>query len=227
MTQQVNLYQPILRRQEKVFSAKTIGQIVLVAVVVMVISWGFNLWQVKRYEAELANLQRSEKATTEQFTALTAKLQGETESRDLRTVVDSLRVESQLKQKLLQSIDQQGVGEANGFAERFAALGRQRINGLWLTDIVFLDNGANIILGGQAYRADLVPQLIQKLSAEPSFSGTRFREIEVRLPDDNKHKAVEFHVSTQESKPDEDPIKLARDYIDQQKLLRDVTEKLQ
>lgn len=202
MTQQVNLYQPILRRQKKVFSAATIGQIVAAAAMVMVLAWGVTRWQLNLYEQRLQEAQKQESEQAARVATLTGQMQAQVESRSLRQEVEKLRQERLLKNRLLESIRSRKLDEATGFAARFTGLGRQQVEGLWLTRIAFADGGAETTLEGRAYKGELVPQLIQQLGGEQAFQGTTFREMRVFLPEEERN--VAFRLSTrpaEEKKP--------------------------
>lgn len=199
MTQQVNLYQPILRRQKKVFSAATIAQILLAASTVMLIAWGVNQWQLSRYNERLLQTQAQERANATRVAELMTQIQGQVESRTLRQQVETLRKEQILKKRLLESIQNRRMNESSGFAARFTGLGRQQVNGLWLTRIAFAQGGSETTLEGRAYKGELVPQLIQQLGNEPAFEGARFREVHVFQPEDERN--IAFRLST---RPDEE-----------------------
>ena len=68
--QQINLYQPIFRRQRQIFSALTMAQAVGVFVTALLTIYGYGLWQVRGLEAEALQLEGREKAYSAQLARL-------------------------------------------------------------------------------------------------------------------------------------------------------------
>lgn len=198
MTQQINLYQPILRREKKVFSAVTMLQVLGVIAALMAILYGFSAWQLGQLDAELAALRGQEQALVARVTTATRGLHTVPESRELRQRVELARSERDLKRQLLDLLEsrQNGTATGGGFAAAFTGLARQDIDGLWLTRIVVDQDAAarDLALHGRAERAELVPELVQRLGGEPAFAGIRFEHMRVFLPEDGG--ALAFELST-------------------------------
>lgn len=198
MTQQVNLYQPILRREKKVFSAVTMVQTLGVIAVVMLAMFAFSRWQLSSLQAEHARLQMQEQNLAAQVTEISRNTQARPESRELRRQLELAQREEQLKQRLSALMKSSPGGAAHGFSDAFAGLARQRMNGLWLTGIEIHKEGAtrDVVLRGFAAQAALVPQLVQQLGQEPAFQGLRFRQMRVFQPEDKNSEALAFELST-------------------------------
>lgn len=187
MTQQVNLYQPILRREKKIFSAVTMLQTLAVIGAVMLALFAISRWQLERLEEQRENLLAQERELATRFTEFSRTLQERPESRELRRRVELAQRELDLKQRLLGLMQERsGDGESNhgGFAAAFAGLARQRVQGLWLTGIELekAEDRRDVTLRGLTARAELVPQLVQRLGEEPAFRGLRFEHLRVFQP---------------------------------------------
>lgn len=196
MTQQVNLYQPILRRQRKVFSAGTIGVLLLGFMLLMALLWGVERWQLEQQQENLARMQAQERATTERIVELTRALGSRTEQPALRMTVESMRREARLKRELLDRISGSELGETAGFSGALEGLGRQRLQGLWLTRIVLADGGREMRLHGNSQDAALVPRFIQQLGVEAGFQGRGFRQLRMERSE-RLRDTVEFQLATQ------------------------------
>lgn len=196
MTQQVNLYQPILRQQKRVFSSETITMIVAGVAVVMMLLWGFNAWQLNSQKARLAEVQAQEIRTSTEVARLTRELKQQSVSTTLRESVEKLRAEHALKARLYRTLfleGDEGRGRfAGGFAGALEALGRSRVDGLWLTRIAFADGGKKIDFAGRTRRAELVPQLVETLGEEPLLENLNFSQVRV-LQEDSR---MSFNLST-------------------------------
>lgn len=198
MTQQVNLYQPILRREKKVFSAVTMLQTLGAIAVVMLAMFAFSRWQLSTLQAEQAHLQAQEQKLAAQVTELSRTTQARPESRELRRRLELARREEQLKQRLSVLMESSPRGGAHGFSDAFAGLARKRMTGLWLAGIEIHKDGAtrDVVLRGFTEQAELVPQLVQQLGQEPAFQGLRFRQLRVYQPESDSGNALAFELST-------------------------------
>ena len=206
MTQQVNLYQPILRREKKVFSAVTMLQTLGAIALVMVAMFAFSRWQLSELQAERASLQAQEQKLAAQVTEISRTTQARPESRELRRQLDLARREEQLKQRLSVLMQRSPGGAARGFSDAFAGLARQRLDGLWLTGIEIHKEGAtrDVVLRGYTAQAALVPQLVQQLGREQAFQGLRFRQMRVYQPENDNNNSLAFELST---RPEEEKSK--------------------
>lgn len=206
MTQQVNLYQPILRREKKVFSAVTMLQTLAAIGVMMLALFAISRWQLERLEDQRENLLAQERELAVRFTEFSRTLKERPESRELRRRVELARRELDLKHRLLALMQERSTGDDRspaGFAAAFEGLARQHVDGLWLTGIELEkhENDRDVTLRGLTSRAELVPQLVQQLGAEPAFQGLRFEHLRVYQPDETgksspREDALAFELTT-------------------------------
>ena len=199
MSQQVNLYQPILRREKKVFSATTMLQTLALIAALMLLMYAFSHWQLQQLEQENAQLQAQQRDLTAQVTALSRDLQARPESRELRTEADALLRELDLKRDLFDLMRNRATARTDGFSESFAGLARQHVDGLWLTGVELRNSEVrHVALRGMTSRAELVPQLVKQLGAEPAFQGLRFRHLRVFQPEGrDSGDVLEFELTTE------------------------------
>lgn len=204
MTQQVNLYQPILRREKKVFSAVTMLQALAAISVMMLALFAISRWQLERLQDQRESLLAQERELAARFMEFSRTLQERPESRELRQRVELAQRELDLKQRLLALMQTRDTGaEPGGFAAAFEGLARQRVAGLWLTGVELEkhENDRDVTLRGLTSRAELVPQLVQRLGEEAAFRGLRFEHLRVYQPDETatgKHRegTLAFELTT-------------------------------
>ncbi len=67
MYQQINLYQPIFRKQRQIFSATTLAQLLGIVAAALLLIYGYGLLQVRGLEGEVVQLEGREKALTTQL----------------------------------------------------------------------------------------------------------------------------------------------------------------
>ncbi|MCB1800935.1 MAG: hypothetical protein KDI82_04515 [Gammaproteobacteria bacterium] len=65
----------------------------------------------------------------------------------------------------------------SGFADFFAGLARNTVDGLWFDGVVLSAGGREVMLKGVATDPALVPRLLQTLTTEPAFNGRSFRKV--------------------------------------------------
>lgn len=195
MSQQINLYQPIFRKQQKVFSTLAILQIAGLVVVGFGAIYGVGQYHLARLNAQIADLERQRDAASARLTQFTGQQQQQPARRSA-LLEDQLRqAQRELDHKLplVEAMEQRHRGNTTGFSRHFAGLGRQRVNGVWLTRIVVTDGG-QVDLDGHAEQAQLVPQYLQRLSREQAFRGTEFHSLRIERSDEPAGAA--FRVST-------------------------------
>ncbi len=195
MRQQVNLYQPIFRKQQIIFSAQTMVWLAL-GFAVLLLLWSFLVSQrVTSLEAEHQRQLAAEQRAIGQMTELRRNLPPAEPSTDLDDRIQALnRHRSELRASLTALDRRQPATEAR-LHERFDAMARRLPPGLWLTELRVGEQDGNLAIYGRALSAQLVPEFLQALSTEPLFSGMRFRQIRV-TESNSEMPGVLFHVST-------------------------------
>lgn len=66
---------------------------------------------------------------------------------------------------------------SSGFSAYFSGLARNTVEGLWFSNVALSAGGEEMLLKGQAIEPELVPRLLQTLSAEQAFTGRTFRNV--------------------------------------------------
>jgi len=192
--QQVNLYQPILRKQQKVFSATTLLQGNLLVVLGLFALYGFSLWQSQQIESQLKTVKQQREEQSRQLTSLSATYPVRKKDDGIEQRIEKARLILQHKQRLLAAVGELGLDGENGFSHHLAGLARQDEPQLWLSRIT-LQQGSGVLLSGSALQSDEVARYLQRLATEPSFSGTTFRSVVINR-NDERHDLVDFNLST-------------------------------
>lgn len=182
MMQQINLYQPMFRRQKKVFSAATLLQIASLIAAGMLLLYGYGLWQNRMLAAQLAALEAQERDSAARLAELTRLYAPRQADAALAAQVEQLTAERDAKRRLLETVTAREFGNTQGFAAHFVGLARQRIAGLWLTGIALEKGGAAVTLRGSSSRPELVPRYLQRLGSERAFDGLTFRSMRLSEP---------------------------------------------
>ena len=195
MSQQINLYSPIFRKQRKVFSALTMLQaFALIAVVVAVFSYWISL-QTSVLEIRAAESVRQLKSELERLKAYGA---GESPAERAKALADrkkALEASLASQTQALAAFDSGALGRAEGYSELLRALARTSMEGVWLTRIQFAEGGGELSITGRATRADLVPAYLERLRSQKALRGQEFSRLEI-----TRGPPVEFVLSAGEAK---------------------------
>lgn len=184
--QQINLYQPILRREAKKFSATAMLQAAGVVLAGMALIYGYGWWQVTVLRAQVRQADQDHKAALAQFERAAREI--ETRPADPRLEQEARELEARLAASgyVAQLARGDALGVRQGYSPYFVAFARQHVSGLWLTEIVVAGAGKDVTLGGRTVRAELVPSYLQRLSSEPRLAGLQFEVFEVARPEPEK-----------------------------------------
>jgi hypothetical protein len=178
MYQQVNLYQPIFRKQRQIFSALTMAKVVAIFAAALAVFYVYGLWQVTGLEAEMVQLEGRERAVAAQLGRIDPTMGAGRRSaveHELRELNSTLLAQ----QRLIEVLREQPLGTTEGFSGLLAALGRQHTSGLWLTDFAINGGARALTLGGKSVRAELIPEYLQRLGTEEAMAGQRFDELTI------------------------------------------------
>ncbi len=181
--QQINLYQPLFRKQEKIFSAKTMMQSAMLVLAGMIVFYGYALWQTRALLAQLDTVQQRHDQVAQQTIELARLYPEKGKDPALAQRVESLREQVQLRQQVVARLADRSEGNTEGYSGFLAGLARQRLPQLWLTHIGVHRGGRQLELDGSTLQADQVPLFLQRLAAEQAFNGAEFRYFTMNRPE--------------------------------------------
>jgi Tfp pilus assembly protein PilN len=205
VSQQINLYQPIFRKEEKKFSTVAMLQAMGVVVVGVVAIYAYTWWQVGALKSELKRAETQYAAASKRLTDATEKFGQRAGRTSLDSEITRMEGEIVAKQRI-QEILQRGIfSNTHGFSEYFVSFSRQHTPGVWLTGFDITGAAEQMTLAGRSTSPELVPRYMQKLSAEKTLSGIEFRVFQMNRPpfDAKEPNAmyVEFQVKTSSGNP--------------------------
>ncbi|GMR04019.1 MAG: hypothetical protein BMS9Abin22_547 [Gammaproteobacteria bacterium] len=196
--QQVNLYQPIFRKQKKKFSAMAMLQASAAVVAGIVLLYAYTQWHVVQLKSELKQADKQLAAVNKRLESVTQKFGGRARGESLQDKIDRLERQIRGRQRI-QEILRRGIfSNTEGFSSYFAAFARQHIPGVWLTGFDITGAAEEIRLQGRSTNPSSVPRYMQKLSAEESLSGIEFHVFQMTRPEVEGKRAsyVEFLAKT-------------------------------
>jgi hypothetical protein len=203
MKQQVNLFQPIFRRQKKVFTAIAMLQVGLIALFFLGVTAGYSMLQLQR-------LRDQDQAAAQNLGKLKIQIESlDTGSRDqqqtklLEAEISRISREIDNKQRIADLLKQGNYTNTQGFTRHFTAIARQHLDGTWLKAINITSGGSTLNLDGVTFSADLVPAYLERLLQEEVFTGMSFNVLGMERSETRPEELL-FQVGTQiKDKPDE------------------------
>jgi hypothetical protein len=173
--QQINLYPVEFREAPTVLPTAVMLRIAgLFLVVLAVLTGGAALmeWAERRAASVLENGLAQRRARIQQLEIEVSK---HLDTSGLETRLGSVRTELEKKRALAKLLED-GIGRGTqGFSHALVGLGRQRVEGLWLTSFSLTDSGEELALQGRALSGALLIRYLQRLGDEQAFDGREFR----------------------------------------------------
>lgn len=202
MNQQINLHQPIFRKQRALFSARVGLRICAIWALALGVIYALALWSDQQLKAEHARLQAERDtaaANLQEITALRSAQPGK--SRMLAEELARLQTQLAQKEAVLQLLSRGELGSPAGFAPQIDALAERRVAGVWLTRVALTEGGREISLQGQAVRGDLLADYLERLSGESGFPGARFGDVRLEQQPETDEVAFELHTKVGKDLP--------------------------
>lgn len=196
MIQEINLYQPIFRRERIIFSAVTLLYAMAIVALGLMFIYGIGAFTTSQLEAERDQLKRTEQENLKRLATLSAQLKPKPKSALLEHKITQLEKSLVQKQLLLAYLDDDAFGNRTGFSQHLEGLARQIRRDLWLTGFAFDQGGRHVQLQGQTTAPVNLPRYLQRLSNEQAFTGQDFTSIKIQR-DEKRPGTVDFYVTSQ------------------------------
>lgn len=167
MQQQINLYQPVFRREAKVFSARALAQVMVLALVLIVAGFALLQLQLGRHSAARDLLAGQYSTLNSQLEALERRADaGELAALDARIRELETRLADGAEE--LAGLETQLLEHDAGFAAQLEALAQHPQTGLWLTAIRVQDGGLE--LEGITLDPERLPIYLAELNGDPTLA---------------------------------------------------------
>ena len=150
MSQQINLYNPLLLKQKKIFSSKTMAQAISLIALGLIAVYGYAYYQVTLLQMETEYAAKRHAAVQARLTRITQQFGPRQKSADLELNIRHAEAELQALTEVQAALKQGGLVSAGGFSPYLKALARQAVEGLWLTG--FSATGSEMAINGRTLR---------------------------------------------------------------------------
>jgi Tfp pilus assembly protein PilN len=195
LNQQINLYQPIFRRQKKVFSAVAMLQICALFLVVFAGIYFYGQTKLQPLRDQLQKLNTDIVQVNAQMTRLENQQAVESGSKLLENEIARLSIELTKRKEIQELLSSRSLGNTAGLSDYLEAFARQHVQGLWLTRITVANGGKNLALEGKTQSSELVPAYLGKLAGESVLNGMSINVMELNRPLEPAA-SLEFRIST-------------------------------
>jgi len=195
VNQQINLYQPIFRRQKKVFSAIAMLQVCGIFMVVFASIYLYGQAKLQPLQEQSTQVRAEIAKMNAQLSKMENSATAESPSKLVENEIARLSAELQKRQQIKDMLEGQTLGNTAGLSSYMSAFARQHVQGMWLTKISISNGGRNLGLQGKTLTSELLPQYLTRLAGEDVLNGMSFNVLNLSRPVDPAN-PLEFSVST-------------------------------
>lgn len=197
MKQQINLHQPIFRKQRALFSAQIVLRVCIIWVIALGLIYALSVWRQGEQSREKSRLTAERDAASIRLQELLLKQADPQHSAELEAQLKQLKAERTQKEGVIRVLARGDLGVTTGFSGQMQVLAERRVDGVWLTRIGLRSGGQHVTLQGHATGEDRVPEYLERLAGrmgDARFAGGRFAQ--VSLGRAAEAELVQFELST-------------------------------
>lgn len=197
MQQQINLFQPIFRKERKILSFVALVEMCAIMVMALGGIYGYGLWSNSGLNREIGNLKKLHDERIRMLERVSRRAAEHQETADTQSQIKRLEAELAAENYVVSLLGKDKFAGALGFSGYLEIFSRRVVQGMWLSRFSVSDGGEHMLIKGGALSADLLPQFLQGLSDEPSLAGMEFTVLHmVREPSGSGW--IEFVLSSKE-----------------------------
>lgn len=197
MQQQINLYQPIFRKERKILSFAALMQISGIVIFALAALYAYGSWSSNALVRETARLKRQHDERISMLERVSREASKRSDTADAQKEIQHLEAELDAERYIVSLLGRDKLGKALGFSEYLEIFSRRVVPGMWISKFSVFDGGENLLIKGGALSADLLPTFLAGLSEEPSLTGMKFSVLQMAR-DESKRNWIEFVLSSKE-----------------------------
>ncbi len=207
MNQQINLFQPIFRKERKLLSFAAFIQISGIVIAALAALYGYGNWSSKGLSQEVRSLKKQHDERIQMLERVSQQVAGRSGGEALTDEIRRLEAELAAERYIVALLgkDRSGknllgndrLGEAMGFSGYLEIFSRRVVQGMWISKFSIFDGGEHMLIKGGALSAELLPLFLQGLSEEPTLSGLEFTVLQMAREESNRS-WIEFVLSSKE-----------------------------
>ena len=181
MSQQINLYNPIFRKQGFSYTSAT-AMLYGMGIAIMLVALGavYEDYQLRAVQARAQAVDQAYKEAVALHDKLAAELTRQKPDARLEAELAAADTHLKSRREIIETLKSGVFGNTKGFSEYMRAFSRQSIGGLWLTGFDIAGN--ELALQGRATSADLVAGYLRQLNREQALQGRQFAAMRISQP---------------------------------------------
>lgn len=197
MSQQINLYSPLFRKQKKVFSGVAMAQATVLVVVGVLAFYAYVSLQTSLLEIRVVDSGQRVRAEIERLKVYSTTESPEVRAKALAEQKKKLEAALAERTRTAQALAESGLGRSDGYSASLRALARLSMQGVWLTRVQFAEKEGEVALVGLATHPELVAAYLERLRKEEALRGQAFSRLDIRRPaTPERPGVVEFTLSS-------------------------------
>lgn len=182
MSQQINLFNPILRQQKKYLSSKAMAQAMGLILLGSLLVAGLAGFRIIGMKEQAESINRQLQTAESQLAKVNVEYAPRQKNKALEVEIQQVESELRSLQKIADTLNKGELGNTSGYSAYLQAFSRQILDGVWLTSLSIQGAGIQIGIQGKALRPELVPAYINRLKNEPVLQGKSFSNLEMQVP---------------------------------------------
>jgi len=180
ITQQVNLFQPIFRKERKLLSFRVMLQACAAVLVVLMMMYGWGVRQTQQMNVEVEQLRNQQARFAIQLSDISARLAGMKTDTAPQLALSELERELVARRKVVNALTRVRDSYTQGVSAYLESFSRQSPKGVWLTGFTVQAGGEGLVIRGRSLKPELVPTFLQQLSTEKALKGTEFGLLQIQ-----------------------------------------------
>lgn len=181
MSQQINLFNPVFRKQRQAFSAVTMVQALGIVALALGVLAALEARQAASLERVLADAGRQSAERQQVILRLGRELPARSQGSVLAEETARVEGQLQLRRALLADLRSGAGGGASGYSPILSALARHTVSGVWLTGVAVGGEASELVLKGRVLDGRLVPAYIVSLGKDAAFEGRSVQQLQLAL----------------------------------------------
>lgn len=182
MSQQINLFNASLMKKKQPFSASTLLQTMLVALLGVAAVSAYGYYQTAELKKMATSVSTQLKLTEEQVVKMRALVGAPAKNQEVEESLIKLQDDLQKKRVVADILNAGDFGNTRGYSAYLAAFARQIPSGVWLTGLSISGDGKDLSLSGRTLRPELVPEYVTQLKRENIMRGKSFASLKMSQP---------------------------------------------
>lgn len=179
MLQQINLYQDVLRKDERTLALRPLLLAVGGGLLLLLLVSALLLWQSVSLLQQLTTLQREQTRLVAHLAELALQYPPKVKSQLLEEEIANLVLARDARGPLLHLLEIESQKNTGGFSLLLESLARQNPAGVWLRRVGITAGGHQLLLMGSTQDPQLAPRYLQQLGQEPTLAGMEFERLQM------------------------------------------------